>query len=336
MTIRYAEAYDLALSLLLDAGFSRQRATTITEAILLADVWGLPSHGLLRLPYYLDRCAAGGYRADAELATATDTGPLVTLDGGGGLGHWQVAAATELARERCLRYGIAAVAVADSGHCGALGAYTLPLVDAGLAGLVFSNGPAVMAPWGSNTRLLSTSPIAAGIPIPERPAIVDLALSAVARGTIAAKAQAGEPLPEGWALDADGEPTTDAQTALHGLLAPLGGAKGFALAFLVESLTGGMIGPNLSADVPDFFDPECNHRPQGIAHLVVALDPRRTAPGGPGDVEARLRDLAKRVAGSGGRVPGGRRLLPAEITAGTPLTVSETVLADLRARTPGR
>lgn len=329
MTIRYAEAHDLSLALLTDAGFTPDRAATIAEAILLAEVWGLPSHGLLRLPYYLDRCAAGGYRVDAELSTTDDTGPLVTLDGGGGLGHWQVQAAAELARERCQRFGIAAVTVADSGHCGALGAYTLPLVDAGLTGLVFSNGPAVMAPWGTNTRLLSTSPIAAGIPVPERPAIVDLALSAVARGTIAAKAQAGEPLPEGWALDADGEPTTDARASLHGLLAPLGGAKGFALAFLVESLTGGMIGPNLSADVPDFFDAASNHRPQGIAHLVVALDPRRMTPG---DADARLRDLAKRVGDSGGRVPGGRRLLPAEITDDTPLAVADAVLADLRAR----
>ena len=116
--------------------------------------------------------------------------------------------------------------------------------------LVFSCGPAVLPPWGGTERLLSTSPIAAGFPTGPRPVIIDLALSTVARGKIAAYAQRGEPLPDGWALDADGNPTNDAQEALVGMLSPLGGAKGFALAYLVEALTGALIGPLSRATSP--------------------------------------------------------------------------------------
>src|SRR5690606_23493529 len=111
--------------------------------------------------------------------------------------------------------------VADSGHCGALGVYALDIARKGQIGLVFSNGPAALPPWGGTKALLSTSPIAAGIPLSPRPAVVDLALSAVARGKVGAKARAGEPIPEGWALDREGRPTTDPREALTGMLAPL-------------------------------------------------------------------------------------------------------------------
>jgi (2R)-3-sulfolactate dehydrogenase (NADP+) len=263
----------------------------------------------------------------------TDTGPLVTYDGEDGLGHWQVWRAAETARDRCAAAGVAVVAVGRSSHCGALGVYTLPLLAAGYVALVFSHGPAVMPPWGGSAPVLSTSPIAAGVPSKPRPAIVDLATSAVARGKIAGHAQRGEPIPDGWAFTATGEPTTDPAAALRGMLAPLGGAKGYALAFLVEALTGGLVGPALSTDVADMLAAQDASRPQRISHLVVAFDPARLdiGPDGPGSPGGppRLDALAASVAAAGGRLPGSRRLLPDEVDEQATLRVAEPVLAEI-------
>ncbi|MCW3840696.1 Ldh family oxidoreductase [Micromonospora yasonensis] len=330
MSLTVGQARYAAGALLEAAGMSRENAEVTARAIVLADVWGVGSHGLLRLPYYLERSCAGGYPPAADLRAVTDSGPLVVWDGGGGLGHWQLWTAATVASERAARYGIAAAAVGNSGHCGALGVYTLPALERGLLALVFSNGPAVMPAWGSATPLLSTSPLAAGIPCAPRAAIVDMATSAVSRGKIASYAQRGEPLPAGWGLDAQGNPTEDAQSALMGMLSPLGGAKGFALAFLVESLSAGLVGPTLSADVADMFDPADAKTPQSIAHLVVVLDPSKFDVAGGPEAGRRLTDLADRVRSSGARVPGAARRLPDEIDDAEVLSLAPSLEADLR------
>jgi len=330
MRVTVSEVHDLATALLTQAGLTSERSKATARVLTIAEVWGLGSHGLLRLPVYLDRIAAGGHPADAQLDTVTDTGPLLTLNGHGGLGHWQLHEAANQAAERAGRFGIAAVAVANSGHCGALGVYAGDLAQRGLVSLVFSNGPAVLPPWGGTQKLLSTSPIAAGFPLEHGPAIIDLALSTVARGKIAEHAQSGIPLADGWALDSTGNPTTDPVAGLSGMLSPLGGAKGFALAFMVEALTGGIIGPLLSADVPDFFDAEQSGRPQRIAHLVLALDPAITD--GTGDASAgarRLADLAERTETAGGRVPGSRRRTVSAIQPDDHVDIDDVLWAQL-------
>ncbi|MDV7089748.1 Ldh family oxidoreductase [Rhodococcus opacus] len=321
-------AIDLATDLLRVAGLEPTRAATTAECIVQADLWGIGSHGLLRLPYYLERMQAGGYPPEAELVTVSDTGPVLALDGGGGLGHWQLWRAAELAAERCAAYGVAVVSVGNSGHCGALGIYTRAAIDAGYIALAFSNGPAVMPPWGGNKPLLSTSPIAAGIPSRPTPAIIDLATSAVARGKIAAHAQNGDQLPDGWALDAHGEPTTDPQAALRGMLSPLGGAKGFALAFLIEALAGGAVGPHLSVDVPDMFDDSDAKHPQRIGHLIVTVDPARLDSSGTG-AQDRIDRLANLVGEHGGRLPGARRSAIGNLPANTPLDLATTTVDQL-------
>lgn len=328
MKLTAASAEDLAASLLTAAGLDGPAARTTARCIVMADVWDIGSHGLLRLPYYLQRIVAGGYPAEAGLTTVSDSGPVISLDGGGGLGHWQLWRAAELATERAAKLGIAAVSVANSGHCGALGLYAVPGLEAGLFTVAFSNGPAVMPAWGSSTPLLSTSPLAAGIPARPRPAIVDMATSAVARGKIAAYAKSGTELPPGWALDPAGEPTTDPQAALRGLLAPLGGAKGFALALLVEAIAGGLAGPHLSAEVPDMFAETDAARPQRIGHLLIALDPDRFDGGG-GSARERLDRLAASVVSAGGRLPGARRPLPRDVDPASPIELPAQTAAEI-------
>jgi len=330
MSLTVGQARSVASNLLQAVGLNWENAEITARAIVLADCWGVGSHGLLRLPYYLERSIAGGYPPTATMESVTDTGPLTVFDGGGGLGHWQLWNAATIASERCVRHGIAAAAVGNSGHCGALGVYTLPALQRGLVALVFSNGPAVMPPWGSATPLLSTSPLAAGIPCEPRAAIVDMATSAVARGKIASYAQRGESIPPGWGLDAAGEPTQDAESALMGMLAPLGGAKGYALAFLVECLSAGLVGPNLSADVSDMFAAEDAARPQRIAHLVITLDPSKFDVEGGAGAPRRLADLASRLQAAGSRLPGSRRKLPDEINDDEVLNLDPSLEEDLR------
>lgn len=333
MNVTSARAIELCTELIAAAGVKDDRARATARALVLAELWGLGSHGLLRLPIYLDRTHAGGNPADASLEPVTDTGALVVLDGQGGLGHWQLSEASELAVARAREHGVAVVAVGDSGHCGALGVYAADVAEAGMAALVTSTGPAVLPPWGGDRRLLSTSPIAAGFPLEPRPAVVDLALSTVARGKIAAYAARNEPLPDGWALDADGEPTNDPQQAINGMLSPLGGAKGYALAFMVEALTAGLVGPSPAREVADFFDADANARRQGIAHLLIVIDPGRTDHAGvSGAPTDRLRRLAESVEAAGGRVPGARRLAPSELDGTEEFGVDDRLWSSLEAR----
>jgi (2R)-3-sulfolactate dehydrogenase (NADP+) len=321
--MKIGELLGLAADLLTATGVPADRADRTARILLLSETWGNPSHGLLRLPYYLARLSAGGCRADAELVPLTDAPAAVVYDGQSGLGHWQVWQAAETARDRCRTTGVAVATVADSSHCGALGAYVYPMVDAGQLGIVFSNGPAVMPPWDGAVPLLSTSPIAAGIPAKPTPIIVDMATTAVARGKIAAYAARGQELPEGWALDADGTPTTDAAAALRGMLAPLGGPKGYVLALLVEALTGGLTGPNLAVDVPDMFDPGDDARPQGISHMILAIDPSAL---GADQASQRFDGLRGLIREHGGRVPGATRVAPGDLDDDLDLTIAEETM----------
>lgn len=322
------EAERLAHRLLAAEGMPDEDAGLTARCIVMADVWGIGSHGLLRLPHYLRRMAAGGYPPDASLQVRSDTGPVIAFDGGGGLGHAQLWQAATTASERAKEYGVAIATVSNSGHCGALGLYTVPGLRDGHLTLCFSNGPAVMPAWGGSTPILSTSPVAAGIPMHPRPAIVDMATSAVARGKIAARAKRGEAVPEGWALDTDGRPTTDPQEALHGLLAPLGGAKGYALALLVEAMSGGLAGPHLAVDVPDMFDEGDDTLPQRIGHTVITIDPDRFDESGA--VQGRWDRLAA-IVRAGGRLPGVGRVLPEDVDPRAAIEVEHSLLEELEA-----
>jgi (2R)-3-sulfolactate dehydrogenase (NADP+) len=314
-----------AAELLVAAGMDSAKAATSAHAIVASDRWGIGSHGLMRLPFYLDRLKAGGINPKAELKKVTDMPGLVIFDGEDGLGHWQIQHAAQLAAERAKINGIAAVGVGRSSHCGALGIYVWPMIDAGLVGIAFSTGPAVMPPTGGNKPLLSTSPVAAGIPT-NPPTVVDLATSAVARGKIQAKAQAGAELEPGWAFTKDGAPTIDAKEALAGMLAPLGGAKGYALAVLVESLTGVLIGPTLSKNIPDMFNHDFDSAPQEIAHFVIAIDASKLSVDGENN---RLADFAGEVNSAGGRLPGSNRVNPGKLNLSDEITITDSVAAQL-------
>jgi (2R)-3-sulfolactate dehydrogenase (NADP+) len=313
-----------ATSMLVAAGVPAKSAEKTARAIVTSDVWGNPSHGLMRLPFYLQRITMGGVNAEATLKVISERGAITSLDGEDGLGHWQVWVAAELGVVKAKEFGISLVSVKNSSHCGALGVYLYPALDAGQIAMIFTNGPAVMPAVGGNAPLLSTSPIASGIPS-KPPMIIDLSTSAVARGKIASAAKAGGSIPEGWAVNAQGEPITDAKEALMGMLAPLGGAKGFALGLMVESLSAGLSGGNLSRAVPDMFNAEDDTKPQGISHTVITIDPNDI-----GDASSYedFNRLASSITETGGRIPGSKRVHPNKLGTGE-VTIADPVIADL-------
>jgi len=307
--IEAKRAVELATALLTASGVDEGKAQVTARSIVISDLWGNASHGLMRLGFYLRRLAAGGINPHAELTERSSKPAVVIFDGENGLGHWQLWQAAERGVEIAKSEGISLISIASSNHCGALGVYLYPALDAKAISLIFSNGPAVMPAVGGNTPLLSTSPIAAGIPS-DHPMIIDLATSAVARGKIAAKAKEGGTIPEGWAVDREGNAITDAKEALNGMLAPLGGAKGFALGLVVESMVAGLTSGALSTEIPDMFNEKDDAKGQMISHTIITIDADALS-GETG--RDRLNKLASGVTESGGRTPGKSRLHPLRI-----------------------
>jgi (2R)-3-sulfolactate dehydrogenase (NADP+) len=301
------EAATYAARLLAAAGARETDAETVARSLVAAERAGHGGHGIARLPGYIGRLRAGG-TLSRPWKLLRDRGAVETYDGRAGLGHVHLELAVERAAALCAEHGVGVVGVAASNHAGALGLRARALAERGLVGLLFTNAPAVLAAPGGSRPVVGTNPIALAAPVPGGPPLVcDLATSQVSRGQIMRAAQEGRPIPAGWALDADGRPTVDAAAALDGTLMPLGGPKGFALALLVEVLTGALLGPAVGPEVEDFFGDTLD-RPQDVAHLVVALDP--AAFGDAAAVAERLGRLRDAVLASGQpgttRMPGAR------------------------------
>lgn len=310
MTLTAKQAIDFASELLQRSGVPDENAFITARSIVASDIWGNASHGLMRLPYYLKRIEAGGINPSAKLTLKSEKPGALIFDGENGLGHWQLFKAAERGVEVAKTQGISLISISHSNHSGALGVYLYPALDASAISMVFTNGPAVMPAVGGNSPLLSTSPIAAGIPS-ATPMIIDLATSAVARGKIAAKAKEGGSIPEGWAVDREGNAITDAKEALNGMLAPLGGAKGFALGILVESLAAGVTGGALSTEIPDMFNDHDNAKAQEISHTVITIDLASLSGESGSD---RFNKLASDITASGGRTPGAARIHPQKMS----------------------
>lgn len=323
MAISIQRALTHATSLLIKAGVNEGNSAKTARAIVTSDVWGNPSHGLMRLPFYLQRLTSGGVNPKAELKVISEYGATISLDGQDGLGHWQLLDGAGIGVRKARQSGISLVSIANSSHCGALGVYLYAALDAKMISMIFTNGPAVMPAIGGSSPILSTSPIASGIPS-NPPMIIDLSTSAVARGKIASAAKAGGSIPEGWAVNERGESITDAKQALLGMLAPLGGAKGFALGLMVESLSAGLSGGSLSRVVPDMFNQDDDKKPQSISHTVITIDPESIGQ----ESKDGFNELAKSIADSGGRIPGSRRVSPDDLGSGE-ITLTDAVVSDL-------
>lgn len=246
-------------------------AVTVAECLIDADLEGQASHGMLRLPFLLRRLDSGLINPRPRITIVESRPATALIDGDNALGPVAGVAALDATVTKARTAGSATVTVRRSNHLGSMGFYVKRGSSQGLITFGFSNTPPAMAPPGGRTAFLGTNPIACGIPTSGAPVVVDMATSQVARGRILKAAAAGTPIPVGWALDPEGRPTVEPGEALAGSLVPLGGAKGFALALVVEVLTGVLAGAGVGPDVAGTFD--VSTRPSDVGHCFFAIDP---------------------------------------------------------------
>ena len=302
LELSLGQARKLAMAAMLGRGFSETEAAATVEALLAAERDGLPSHGLSRLPFYLDQAASGKVEASAIPKVETE-GAIVRVDALYGLAYPAVARGLEAGYECVAHFGIAIISIAHSHHFGVAGAPVEAAARRGFVALAFSNAPSAMAPWGGKRPLFGTNPVAFACPRREGdPLLIDLSLSKVARGKVMLAKIKGEPIPEGWALDSEGRSTTDPDAAIAGSMVPAGDAKGAALALMVELLTAGLTGSHFGFQASSFFDAE--GEPPGIGHLMLLLDPQRFSQGFIEHVETLLEAMRDQP---GVRIPGERR-----------------------------
>ena len=300
-------------------------ARSVARALIAAEMDGLKGHGLSRVPMYAAQAKVRKINGSA-FPVATHPRPgLIVVDAGYGFAF----PALELAESELLpaarSQGIAAAAIRKSSHCGAAGQPVERLAGKGLVALMFINTPGAMAPWGGSKPLFGTNPVAFACPLPGRsPMVIDLSLSKVARGNIMTAKQRGEQIPEGWALDEDGKPTTEPEMALRGTMLPMGDAKGVALALMVELLAAGLTGANFASEASSYLD--ANGAPSGTGQLIIAFDPSAFG----GDALARFGTLAAAIEQQpGARLPGMRRLTARKKAEAEGLTISDALMKEI-------
>ncbi len=320
-----AQAEACAARALAAAGANPRMAALTAAALVAAEAEGQGGHGLSRVAMYAGFLREGRADGAAEPAVTAQKGGCALVDARNGLAYLALALAEQEAATRARAHGIAFVAVTNSHHAGAMGLPVRRLAEGGLVALAFTNSPAAMPVPGGRRPLLGTNPVAAAFPRRGAPPmVVDLALSEVARGRIMVAAKAGTPIPEGWALDAQGNPTTDAQAALSGAMLAAGGAKGAALALVVELLCVALGGAAFAFEADSFFAPSPN--PPRLGHALLALDPGALA--GTDAFTERMETLVAAMLGDEGvRLPGSRRDALREAAARDGVEVPEALLA---------
>lgn len=305
MRLSLTDAEALARAALAAAGASAEMAARTAEALVQAEAAGQAGHGLSRVPQYAAFLRNG--RADGAAAPriVNERGGAVLVDARHGLAYPALALAEAEAAWRARAHGVAFAGVTNSHHSGAMGLPVARLARQGLVALAFTNSPAAMPVPGGRRPLMGTNPVAAAFPRRGAPPLlVDMALSEVARGKIMVAAKEGRPIPEGWALDAEGRPTTDAQAALSGAMLAMGGTKGALLAMVVELLCCALTGAAFGFEADSFFQDEGNRPRLGQALLVV--DPGALA--GAEAFAARIEAFVAAMAAEDGvRLPGSRR-----------------------------
>jgi (2R)-3-sulfolactate dehydrogenase (NADP+) len=304
VTLTLPALHALLKEILLGHDTGEVNAEQVAAALVAADADGQAGHGASRIPSYAAQSASGKVDGHAVPKLTKAAGAALRVDARGGFAfpalNLAIEAVIELARET----GVAAVSIANSHHSGVAAHHVEPLANAGLIGLSFGNTPQAIAPWGGRKGLFGTNPIAFAAPRRKgNPLVIDMSLSKVARGRINAAAQKGERIPEGWAVDRDGRPTTDPKAAMEGAMLPMGDAKGAQLVLMVEILAAALSASHFGYEASSFFSGE-GESPQ-VGQFLMAIDPE---PMSRGKFRDRLEDLLGAVlAQPGTRLPGGRR-----------------------------
>jgi (2R)-3-sulfolactate dehydrogenase (NADP+) len=296
----------LATDALAHAGANREMATATASALVAAEAQGLASHGLSRVPQYAGHLRSGRVNGEAHPRLQQARPGALLVDAQEGLAFPACALAVNEAIRSARECGAAFAGVTNSHHFGAAAHHLVPVAAAGMVGLAFGNSPAAMPAWGGKRALFGTNPIAAVFPRRDAPPLViDLSLSEVARGKLMVAAKQGKQIPPGWALDKEGNPTTDPQAGLEGMMLPAGGVKGAMLALIVELLCCALTGAAYGFEADSFFQDEGNRPRIGQAFLVI--DPAALA--GTGVFHERIETLVTAMLFDPDvRLPGQRRI----------------------------
>jgi len=328
VTLTLAELAELARRALMAADTSQDNARCVADALVAAEADGHIGHGASRIPSYAAQARSGKVDGHAVPEARRTALAVVRIDAKGGFACPALTLAAEHLRDMVRETGLAAASVHHSHHAGAAGYHVEKLASQGLIGLLLSNTPEAIAPWGGKTGVYGNNPIDFAAPrANDAPLVVDMSIGLVARGKIMVAAREGQPIPEGWALDTAGRPTTDAKAALEGTLTPIGGAKGAALAMVVEILAAALSGARFGFEASSFFTAE--GPPPGVGQILMAFDPEAFSGGA---FAERLESLiAAILAQPGVRLPGTRRLAAREEAAREGIRLSQGLVDEIRA-----
>ncbi len=327
-TVDLKSLHELAAAALRGAGANPDMADSTAHALVYADSQGLASHGVSRVPSYAAHVRNGRALGNAVPRIARQRGGAVLVDAGAGLAFPACALAVRETATRARSHGVAFAGVTNSHHFGVAAYHLDGLARQGLVGLALGNSPAAMPAWGGKRALFGTNPIAAAFPRRDGdPLVIDLSLSEVARGKLMVAAREGRDIPLGWALDAQGNPTTDPKAGLAGSMLPMGGVKGAMLALIVELLACALTGAHFGFEADSFFTEAGNQARIGQAFL--AIDPDALA-GRDVYLERVETLIAAMLVDSDVRLPGARRAALQRRAGEEGVEIPDALLAQLR------
>jgi LDH2 family malate/lactate/ureidoglycolate dehydrogenase len=308
-----AELNDLGSRAFQGLGLPAADAADVARVLVLADLFGLSTHGLSRIESYGERLQVGGINARPRITVETLAPALRRVDGDNGVGPLVGMHALRAAMEAAERCGVGVAFARQSNHFGPISPYGLMAAQAGYASVIGSNATTTIAPWGGSDARLGNSPLGFGVPNPGGdPFLLDMAMSVVARAKIRAALKRGEAIPDSWATDASGRPTTDPKAALDGFLLPIGGHKGYGLALLVDLFSGLLSNAAYLTHVKSWVD--APDEPQNLGHFFILIDTRRL--GSTQWLADRMMDFAAILHASAPADPTRPVIVPGEIELG--------------------
>lgn len=267
---------EIVLSILNKIGLLQKDSEIIADILVSADLRGISSHGIGRLPVYSKRIDLGLIKKDPEIKVK-DIGPAVSIvDGDNGMGQLATMIGTKECIKKAKEFGVSVVGINNTNHFGIAAYYSMLMSKEGLIGIVMTNTSPLMAPFGGIEAKLGSNPITVAIPTNEEPDIVlDMATSNAARGKLEVAMRNNQSIPDSWAITKEGERTTDPKEGLAGTLLPIGGPKGYGLAVVVDILSGLLTGANYSDEVGALFD---TNKAQNIGAMIIGIDVNKFMP----------------------------------------------------------